>query len=300
MNSKALLLSVLSIFLLGAILICFAELNPSDTQSVHMEKIEEIKLLKKIAMDECSSTNSIITLVEIALDKKEYFRPQAVAALGTIGRSCSKEYHKDVVPVLIMLLNDSDRSVRREAAISIGEYGEHAESAIPELLTRISKDRGLDIETFSVESLGKIGENPELVIPTLAQLIPNRDPKTGKAYWSRGYELDAIGNFGNKAIGAVPKLVTAMNDPEDEYALRAASALAKVDPQNESLASFLQQMFDRGNYREKQLVLVAIRDMKTDNYPRKIEELVLQSLAELKDENLVLAQKLEARIRKTK
>ena len=90
--------------------------------------------------------------------------------------------------------------------------------------------------------------------------------------------MEAIGAYGKEAQMAVPALEKALQDPDTEYALKAARALAKVDSENKTLIKFLLEMFDKGNEVERYFALVAVREMRLTTYPPSLESLIESGL----------------------
>lgn len=224
----------------------------------------------------------------------EAFRAQAVATLRQIARLRSKDYHASVVPALVEWLDDLDPAVRREAALTAGAFGAWAEPAVPALLRRMERDRGKDVALFAAESLGLIGRQPEAVLPELLRLVPSR-AADGSARWARGPELDAIGRFGGAAKMAVPALEGALADAEPAYAVRAARALAKIEPSNAALGRALQAQYARGNAAVRLQVLLAIKEVAAQERSRAMQSLVDTALRDQDGENRDVAIELKSK-----
>lgn len=221
------------------------------------------------------------------------YRAQSIATLRIAAEKHPNEYHARVVAVLVRLLDDEDWAVRREAALAVGAFGAQAEIAVPALLRRMELDKGRDVELFAAESLGLIGRQPELVVPALMKLVPSRR-SDGRPQWGRGPELVAIGRFGPAAQMAIPALEVALADDESEYALRAAEAMAKVDPTNQRLEQVLVEHFRTGTERDRFFVLFAIKEIAATKRSLAMVALVSAALKDSHRETRKLAAELSA------
>ena len=86
-------------------------------------------------------------------------RVQAAVALGRLG-----EEAREVVPALIVALNDVDSTVQEQAAVALGRYGSEAEEAVASLQALATKPGQLGI--YATEALGLIEKrNSEALDP---------------------------------------------------------------------------------------------------------------------------------------
>ena len=272
MNRKILYVAVAVVLLALSILAILLFTNP------YRNKIISIHQIAQDVISNPERREAFSLLLEAAEGKGKYgeVRSFAINDLGLIGAAHPDLFHEEAIPVIIKGLNSEDKFVNGGAARAAGRFGSYAEPAIPALLNAIEAYPTTVIP--GVRSLGQIRRKPDVVLPVLIGMVPNRDAKTGKPTWARGYELEAIGAYGKEAQMAVPALEKALQDPDTEYALKAARALAKVDSENKTLIKFLLEMFDKGNEVERYFALVAVREMRLTTYPPSLESLIESGL----------------------
>lgn len=240
----------------------------------YRDKIISIHQITQNVISDPERREAFRTLIEAAEGRGKYgeVRSFALDDLGLVGAAHPELFYEEAIPVIIKGLNSEDGFVISGAAEAAGKFGSYAEPAIPTLLDAIEVHPSAVIP--GVRSLGQIGRKPDVVLPILISMVPNRDSKTGQPTWARGYELEAIGAYGKEAQMAVPALEQALEDPETEYALKAARALAKVEPENKTLIKFLRETFERGNEVERYFVLVAVREMPLTTHSPSLESLI--------------------------
>ena len=265
-------------FALAVILLVLSILAILLLTNPYRDKIISIHQIAQDVISDPERREAFSILIQAAEGKGKYgeVRSFALCDLGLVGAAHPELFHEEAIPVIIKGLNSEDIFVNGGAAEAAGKFGSYAEPAIPALLDAIKTH---PTSVFpGVESLGQIRRKPDAVLPVLISMVPNRDTKTGNPTWARGYELEAIGAYGKEAQMAVPALEQALQDPDTEYALKAARALAKVAPDNKTLINFLLETFERGNEVEKYFVLVAVREMRLITYPSSLENLIESGL----------------------
>ena len=112
------------------------------------------------------------------------------------------------VPVLVEALDDEDSSVRKDAAIALGQIGPASKGAVPVLIGTL-KDDDADVREAAVYTLGRIGPAAKEAVPALIETLKDED------IYVRLYTAGALGQIGHAAKDAVPALREALKDPED-------------------------------------------------------------------------------------
>jgi HEAT repeat protein/beta-lactamase regulating signal transducer with metallopeptidase domain len=128
----------------------------------------------------------------------------------------SEEQDPAVITALIERLKDTDASVRRAAASSLGNL--KGARAVPALISAL-EDKDKEVRNAAVQSLGNIQDSR--AINPLLDLI--RDPSVGV----RHAVLDALGNFEHEEIPAGP-IVGALADNNAEVRQKATQLLGQI------------------------------------------------------------------------
>ena len=113
---------------------------------------------------------------------------------------------KTVVPVLLNLLSDNDKTVRAKAAELLGTI--RAPDASSELM-RLLTDEQWVVRRTAACSLGKIGSSN--AVPKLLRLLSDKE------WVVRASAADALGEIG--ALDALPDLKRALEVENEEYAI---------------------------------------------------------------------------------
>jgi HEAT repeat protein len=139
--------------------------------------------------------------------------------LQTVGKLVS--IGAPAVDVLKNLLRDPNARVRQLAALALGEIGEPAESAVPDL-SKLLDNQPDAVSLEAVASLAKIG--PSAVDP-LIQALSSSQPRV------RLLAMRALGDIGPEAEAALPHLAEMLGDADRNVANEAIRTLADLGPQ---------------------------------------------------------------------
>ncbi|MEX2666881.1 HEAT repeat domain-containing protein [Candidatus Uabimicrobium amorphum] len=161
---------------------------------------QAVQILGKIGEKSSTVTPFLIPLLQ---EKDVGVRGFAAAVLGEIGR--------DAVFSLILLLQDNNQYVKREAAKALEKMGEKAEKAVPTLISLL-QDQDSEVRSSVIKALGSIGEKAEKAIPTLISLLQDQHAEV------RSSAARALGNIGEKSI---PILTPLLKD-SDKYVRKNA------------------------------------------------------------------------------
>jgi HEAT repeat protein len=137
-----------------------------------------------------------------------------------------------VVPVLIQLLKDQDRYVRKEAADALGQMGPKASAAGPELRQALAgkpvrqmEETELDMLISFADALGRVDPKAAVAVHFLVDALGD------SSYRNREKATRALGRMGPRAregIAALRRQLHAGEEPlsPDEWAMRLAAAEA--------------------------------------------------------------------------
>jgi HEAT repeat protein len=147
----------------------------------------------------------------------------AAWALGKIG-------DLQAVPALMEALKDEDKDVRQTAAEALGKIGVPAVPALMEAL----KDEDWRVRQAAARALGEIGDPQAL--PALIQAL--------KDEYVREAVEEALGKIG---VPAVPALIEALKDDDEDVRRAAAGALGEIgDPQ--AVPALIEALKDDDEY----------------------------------------------------
>ena len=133
----------------------------------------------------------------------------------------------EAVPVLAKLLGSRHEKNPRFAAKALGQMGEAALPAVPEIIALLNSTTA-DAETRenAAEALGDIGPAAarEAVPALMKTAQADKWPKVRKA------AISALGEMGPAAKDAVPALRAALKDPDGFISMAARNALFRLEP----------------------------------------------------------------------
>jgi len=120
-------------------------------------------------------------LIETLNDRDTAVRVQAIRALVRIDPKA-----KEVVPALQKIQHDSDRDVRQEVLVALGQCGKPAVGPLVESL----KDLDSTILIYAAESLGRIGPEAKEAVPALLPLLKDDEEEVRKVAASALKKID--------------------------------------------------------------------------------------------------------------
>lgn len=136
------------------------------------------------------------------------------------------ELHLDdpcIVPVLISLLSDNEREVRRAAAGSLSRQSSSANAIVPALAKALEDDDIL-VRTAAAKALGEKNDLADDAIPPLITALRDCDLDV------RIYAAEALGNIRIQSQEAIDALTVALQDEYPDVKVEAAGALLEIDP----------------------------------------------------------------------
>jgi HEAT repeat protein len=161
---------------------------------------------------------AIPALIRALADESGEVRHRALHSLGQLGAA-------EAVPNMIAWLGDEEYLARATAATSLGLIGPPAVAAVPALIEHLQEDFDY-VREESARSLGRIGPvAPDRVVPALAAALLN----DGDHYVCQEAAI-ALGRMGLSAVGALPALRQALDDPDGEVVSHhAAEAIRAIE-----------------------------------------------------------------------
>jgi HEAT repeat protein len=133
-------------------------------------------------------------------------RARAAEALGEIG-------DKRAILPLVSVLNDSSRTIREQAAVSLVKFRSAAVPKLTAALTEPDTQR----KVYATGVLGKIGGKKS--IPPLIKALGDTDPDVRCA---------AAGSLAQIGADTLPALIKVLNGKDEKMKPLAAAALAKI------------------------------------------------------------------------
>jgi HEAT repeat protein len=225
------------------------------------------------------ASHAVPQLVEILKERDERVRTLLLSALSRMGREAAP-----AIPLLIETLREGHYGMRVNAMLALIPFGRDAKDAVPALLEILKSgepgDRGV-----AARALGQIATSAEAVKPLLEALAepvaPERDfglhdaIKEALVGYGPGvagqvaellnhkrpevriHAIDILSRFGQKAAFAIPLLVTAMDDKDDEASIRAAETVWHIDRRKDVLPYFVRALKAKNSYHRER----AARDL---------------------------------------
>jgi HEAT repeat protein len=172
----------------------------------------QIQLAHKVLTDALTHSNAQV-------------RELAVVALADLPVQSSKK-----IDSLILGLEDDSAKVRRRAARALGDLGPTALPALPQLIMGI-RDTDTSVRRDCAGAIGRIGPQAHQALPGLISMLSEPENRT------RAVVAVSIKRIGR---GAVESLLAGVQSPSPELRGQCAVLLAKIAPDDETVAAVLQ------------------------------------------------------------
>jgi len=220
-------------------------MDPTQTDNSH-----DTLPTKQQAGDESADTFSA------ELVKAQSQVPDDAPSAAESTASLEEEQVKDEIDIQIDLLNDPDWVVRREAVITLGEMGD--ERCI-EPLAKAMRDGDWQVREVAVEAMGQVGspavemllkllrdwEVRKCAILALGKIRDERvlDPLMLQLR-NDEFKDDAINALVELGEPALPRLMTALRDKDDNVRTSAVLALGRIK-NGDAIAPLIDMLGDR-------------------------------------------------------
>jgi HEAT repeat protein len=174
------------------------------------------------------SEQLVPALVEVLSDTDRTMRCRAAIALGEIGPAA-----RVAVPVLLPLLKGKEKTERRAAVYALARIGPYGKKARALLLAALDEE---EMRAGAVVALARMGAEARPAVPQLVAALEDEDPlvRCGAAW--------ALARMGAEARPAVPRLVAALEDKDPLVRCGAAWALGNLGPEAASATEALVMM----------------------------------------------------------
>ena len=166
-------------------------------------------------------------------DRRGLYRVNAAAVLAeTVEEMDGAAISAEAVPALIRLLERPEDDEKRAAAFALAKFGPSAKDAAPALRKNLFPSNR-DVAWFSAEALGNIGEPAAEALPDLMRALrENIGSCDGYFATFCGSFIPAIGKMRSAAGSVVPELEGFLNHKDPYVRMRIAAALLRIDPGN--------------------------------------------------------------------
>ena len=182
----------------------------SSEKALRAEAVNYLYRMEALAADAAPA------LVEaLGDDSEEIVRPAArtLAAIGS-----------PAVPDLILGLREGNKWRRRKALVLLRELGPKPEVVCPALLPLL-KDPDPPLRVDAARLLARLDPGRRsIAVSALIGAMTDREASYPA--------MQTLASLGSDARAAVPALLTQLEDPDREFALASARALAAIDPQS--------------------------------------------------------------------
>jgi HEAT repeat protein len=132
--------------------------------------------------------------------------------------------HAAGIPVLLGMLNSTDRHTRQTALMRLGQSGVRSTGVHSALLLILRKDDDEEVRADAAWALGALGAFPKATTGALLEALDNR-PGSLSVHWRI---LRALGQFGAKATAALPRLQEMSDRKDCLLANNAEAAMAMI------------------------------------------------------------------------
>ena len=166
-----------------------------------------------------------VTVLRYAYDHgDDDLRSMTVMALAELGPSRAA-----VFPVILAATRDTSMGVRKRAVRAAGFAGDRAAAGLTFLMSRLI-DESEAVRCEAVAALGELGHRADDAVPALMSLLTH---SVGRIRAVIGMTLRKIGE------GAIPYLMAALVNPDDESRERAAALLGSMETDDADLVEAL-------------------------------------------------------------
>ncbi|MCA9076359.1 MAG: HEAT repeat domain-containing protein [Planctomycetaceae bacterium] len=200
--------------------------------------------MKSLDFQSAAAAEAVPGLLLLVRDQELpwYTRKQAALTLGRIG-----EHAESAVPVFRSLLANDDRSEPAStaawAAKAIALMGPIAAKATPELATVLHDKSRTHVDRLScVEALARIGGASDHAVAALLKLIETDIGHTHEAHELQAAAVDGLALVGPQASPAVPMLIRLTSDDSGPLRKKSAVALGAIGPPSGIAAASLAEL----------------------------------------------------------
>jgi HEAT repeat protein len=196
---------------------------------------------------------ALYELVKALEDPSAVVRVRAMKAIGTMGCQLG---HAIAVPAVAKLLRSTNKSLRKQAATTLGEIGPEA-SCVADLLMPLLRDREAAVRQAAAAALTRIGPD---AVPGILKGIDNDDLDVRLA------AIQALSLISD-SDEAVAALVQCLRDIDPRVRSEAAAALARTGAPARVAMPMLIQMLKENNFEVQKQAFAAIMTLASAEDP---------------------------------
>lgn len=172
---------------------------------------------------------------------------------AVVGPALGEDGQPRPVAQLVKALEDSDPSVRIEAAEDLSKLGPGAVEAMPSLLEALVDDNA-DVRSAAAQALGAMGRKAVSAAPALIEALEDDGvTASGKPVWVA--IASALGSIGPKIV---PELIVALDHEHPRVCTGAAAALHDVGPEANSAVEKLIKVIQKDDPRVRRAAIFAL------------------------------------------
>jgi HEAT repeat protein len=181
-------------------------------------------LLHMLQAEESLVSRTMSLLSRQHILKIRDFQPSDRNHAALIGFLYYRESASNAVPELIKMLDGSRSAICQEnAARALTYIGPAAKSAIPALL-RSATSTNNAVCRESIDALGNVRPEPELIVPVLVSALRRPDNTV------QNMASTMLRSYGRDAASAVPSLIDLLKSQDQNTRFQAAFSLLVLDP----------------------------------------------------------------------
>lgn len=147
-----------------------------------------------------------------------------LALAFALGCQDEEKYHDKPLEYWVAALRNPNPAVRAEAVEAIAEASPRTTKTVDLLLNALATESDSSLHPVFAHALGQLGEAAAPAVPRLAELLRDDHREIREA------AAAALGNIGSAASAAVPALARALDDCCHDVRAGAAEALGRIGP----------------------------------------------------------------------
>ncbi|MCK5717404.1 MAG: HEAT repeat domain-containing protein [Thiomargarita sp.] len=255
-GSESLYIRAASAMLLGKMGRMAQDSFPQLVKALH-DKEMEVRIAATEALGKIGKTAEIVVplFLESFNDSKSKVRRMAALSLEDIG-SDIVSLKKLVAPPLIDAFGDEDAEVRRAAIRTIGNIGPAASKVISRLILKLLDNnrevrRAVEIAMLNINPQWQSSDAMHRALPHLVKAL-----KEGK---ERHLAAAALGKIGADAVKAVPYLINALADKQQDVCIASAFALGNLGEVAHAAIPYLNKLLQHSEWKMRSAAIGALK-----------------------------------------
>jgi HEAT repeat protein len=204
-------------------------------------------------------SNLAVLLERLPMVKFRSTSAETVNQLGRGGFEFLGSEAKGAVPQLVEIYERNvSASSRNETALTLAEFGEDAEGAVPALIRGLSDKNPATFEV-TVQALRRMNCKPQLMLPALVRCL---DDTNG---WKLTITARALAEFGHPRL-ALQALIRALSDKEPGDFARTAEAVRHLRPKPPVVMAAVAKCLEDANGWDRTAAVWVIYESSGDTH----------------------------------